>query len=405
MELNEILELRKSNKGKIDNYMTLVETEKRTLTEDESKDLDEMEAKIVELDKTLEERKQKNVNNITLKNKTEQKMEKYSLIQNIRDVMDGRQHTSNSEIMFDKGKDEFRKAQLSYTGQILLSVDDKIEKRANITAKDSTQGQEVVAEEKFNIIGKLRDESVLAKAGATIMSGLIGDISIPVYAGTTAAWKTEVSTAVDGAGAFSEVSLAPFRITAFVDISKNFLLQDSASAEGLLYDDMSNSTLELLEQTILDASGTSSSRPAGMFNGVSFTTSGATTFANFVALETAVGANNALKGNPAYIVNSTTMGDLKTTSKDSGSGIFITDGVTANGRPIYASNAMPTISGVAQGCIFGNFSDLLIGQWGGIDVTVDPYTQAATGQVRLVVNSYWGWVKRRTNSFSYGALA
>ena len=47
----------------------------------------------------------------------------------------------------------------------------------------------------------------------------------------------------------------------------------------------------------------------------------------------------------------------------------------------------------------GNWSDYVIGQWGGIDLTVDPYTQAANGKVRLVINAYFDAKPRRADSF------
>ena len=396
MELNDILEQRKSNQLILDNFIKIVETEDRKLNETEQIEFDEVKNKIIKLDKVFDERK---IQNTEIKNNKKEKMEKYSLIKNIRDIVEGRAKTEETLGMFDKGKGVFSKAGISYRGQIILPL----EQRANILAKTSTQGEEVVAEDKFDMIGKLRDTSVVMQAGANLMTGLVGDISIPVYAGTTAAWKTEVASADDGGSAFSEVDLEPFRITAYVDISKNFLLQDSSSAEQLLYSDMTSSTLDLLEATIFDVEA-AGSRPAGMFNGVSYTVSGNTTWANFVSMESAVATNNALKGKLAYIVNPTCMGDLKTTAKDAGSGLFISDGMTANGYPIYSSGHLPTISGALQGSIFGNFEDLIIGQWGGLDITVDPYSLAITGQVRLVINSYWGWVKRRATSFSYGAL-
>jgi hypothetical protein len=54
----------------------------------------------------------------------------------------------------------------------------------------------------------------------------------------------------------------------------------------------------------------------------------------------------------------------------------------------------------SAGLIFGNWSDLIIGQWGGYDILVDPYTQATAGTVRLVVNCYFDAAAARAASFS-----
>jgi len=70
------------------------------------------------------------------------------------------------------------------------------------------------------------------------MSGLVGNVSIPVYSGSNVGWAGEVDAATDGAGKFSEVNLEPKRLTAFIDISKQFLIQDSVSAEEMLKNDI-----------------------------------------------------------------------------------------------------------------------------------------------------------------------
>ncbi len=70
------------------------------------------------------------------------------------------------------------------------------------------------------------------------------------------------------------------------------------------------------------------------------------------------------------------------------------EGNEVNGYPVLCTSAV-----AGKGVIFGNFADLVIGQWGGIDLTVDPYTQAANGKVRLVINAYFDAKPRRAEAF------
>ena len=70
------------------------------------------------------------------------------------------------------------------------------------------------------------------------MTGLVGDVSIPVYSGSNVAWKGEAVSADDGSGSFSEITLSPKRLTAYIDVTKQFLNQDSNSAESLLRADI-----------------------------------------------------------------------------------------------------------------------------------------------------------------------
>ena len=56
------------------------------------------------------------------------------------------------------------------------------------------------------------------------------------------------------------------------------------------------------------------------------------------------------------------------------------------------------------GIVFGNWADYFLGQWGGLDITVDPYTLATTGMVRLTVNSYWNMGAIRDESFTVASM-
>ena len=70
------------------------------------------------------------------------------------------------------------------------------------------------------------------------------------------------------------------------------------------------------------------------------------------------------------------------------------EGNEVNGYPVLCTSAV-----AGKGIVYGNFADLVIGQWGGIDLTVDPYTQAANGKVRLVINAYFDAKPRRAEAF------
>jgi len=390
----DLYEKRKSKLDIIENLLSTIQTEKRALNEDENIQVTNLRKEIIEIDNEIESKRKKN--NV-------KKMEKFSLLKSIRNQVDVRTQPDEILNVIEAGKSVFNKAGVSTRGSILLPM----EYRADIISGSAGDlaGREVVSEDKFDLIGALRAESVIFKAGANLLTNLQGDISIPVYAGTSSAWAYETSGATDGAGAFSEITLAPKRLTTYIDVSKQFLVQDSASAEALLYSDIINSIMEKLEASIFDATAAGQTRPAGIFNGASYAFSGTTTWAGVVSLETTLAENKSLRGKLAYVVSPKVLEKLKTTAKASNTAVFLVDGGTMNGYPVYTTTHVPNISGAASGATFGNFDDLVIGQWGGLDITVDPYSQAVNGKVRLVVNSYWSWAKRRDVSFSYGALA
>ena len=286
-----------------------------------------------------------------------------------------------------------RKAGQSYSGQIVLPIESR-----NIQATVEGAGQENVAEDKLGILEPLRTKLVLVNAGASYMTGLVGNVSIPVYSGSNVGWAGEVDAATNGAGTFTEVALEPKRLTAYIDVSKQFLIQDSNSAEEMLKRDIVAAISNKLEATILGTEAGSTTKPAGMLNGVS-PESDAITYEDIVNMEaTLEGAN--VSGEIKYIVSPTAKATLKTTKIDAGSGKFAMEGNEMNGYPVLCTSA---VSG--KGVIMGNFNDLVIGQWGGIDLTVDPYTQAANGKVRLVINAYFDAKPRRAEAFVKKVLA
>ena len=315
-------------------------------------------------------------------------MEKFSLLKAINDVANNRALDEKAQTVVNEGVAEMRKAGQNYSGQIVLPVEQR-----EIQATVTTDGEEVVAEDKLNILEPLRANLVLSSAGATYMTGLVGDVSIPTYTGSTVGWKGEIASADDGAGTFGEVILQPKRLTAYLDISKQFLIQDSVSAEEMLKNDIVRALSNKLEETILGSDAGSATQPAGIFNGASEAT---LTYAGTVDMEKELEDNNVY-GNLSYIVSPAAKATLRTTAKDSGSGLFVMENGEINGLPVYSSSAC---SGIA----LGNWSEYIIAQWGGIDLTVDPYTQASKGMIRLVINAYFDAKPRRSEAFVVGTV-
>ena len=247
----------------------------------------------------------------------------------------------------------------------------------------------MVAEDKLNILEPLRASLVMVQAGANYMTGLVGNVSIPVYSGSNVGWAGEIEAAKDGAGTFSEVTLSPKRITAFLDVSKQFLLQDSASAEALLRADIVRAIANKLEATILGDKDGSTTQPKGLFYNVEDLQN--ITYADMVEVIAMLEQQN-VTGDIKFIVSPLIKAVLKTTSKDSGSGVFVMEDGEVDGLPVLSTSA-------CMGLAVGNWADYVIAQWGGIDLTIAPYSQATNGKVRLVVNAYFDAKPRREEAF------
>ena len=369
------------------NILTAGKSESRKLSADEENAYNDLCKQIADVDKEIRDINDK-LNKETNK-VIKRTMSKFSLIKAVNDIANNRNLDERSQEVVNAGIAEIRKAGQSYSGQIVLPI----EERANIQATVATNGQEVVAEDKLNILEPLRANLVMAQAGATYMSGLVGNVSIPVYSGSNVGWAGEVDAATDGAGKFSEVNLEPKRLTAFIDISKQFLIQDSVSAEEMLKNDIVRAISNELEKTILGNAAGSNTKPAGVFNGVTADTT-ALDFKGIVDMEQALEDKN-VTGNLSFIVAPNVKATLKTTLKSTGVSGYLMEGGEVDGIPVYSTSAC-----TSKGMVLGNFSDYVIGQWGGIDLTVDPYTQAASGKVRLVINAYFDAKPRRAEAFA-----
>ncbi len=389
MNTLELLDKKQQLRSKAEAIITNAEKECRKLNEGEQMEFDTLIREVEDVDVQI--RKIEDDNKQTTK--TIKRMENFSLLKAINDVANNRQLDERAQEVVSAGIAEMRKAGQSYSGQIVLPIESR-----NIQATVEGAGQENVAEDKLGILEPLRANLVLVNAGASYMTGLVGNVSIPVYSGSNVGWAGEVDAATNGAGTFTEVALEPKRLTAYIDVSKQFLIQDSNSAEEMLKRDIVAAISNKLEATILGTEAGSTTKPAGMLNGVSADSS-AITYEDIVNMEaTLEGAN--VSGEIKYIVSPTAKATLKTTKIDAGSGKFAMEGNEMNGYPVFCTSA---VSG--KGVIMGNFNDLVIGQWGGIDLTVDPYTQAANGKVRLVINAYFDAKPRRAEAFVKKVLA
>lgn len=378
----ELLDKKEQLQLRAENLLKSVEKEARKLNADEEVEYNSLLKQIEDTETELNNK----LNNNVKRNKTMEN--KFSLINAINAVVNNRNLDESAQEVVNAGIAEMRKSGQSFSGQIILPV----EERATIQATVTDHGEEAVAEDKLNILEPLRNRLVLTQAGATYMTGLVGNVSIPTYSGTNVAWKGEVAAASDGAGTFDEVELSPKRLTAYLDISKQFLIQDSVSAEAMLKNDIVRALAEKLESTILGNEAGSATQPAGIFKVITSPTGAAATYAGTVAMEQALDENNAT-GNYCYIVSPAVKAALRTAAKDAGSGLFTMENDEVNGIPVLCTNS-------CAGAVVGNFEDYVIAQWGGIDLTVDPYTQASNGKVRLVINAYFDAKPRRTESFT-----
>lgn len=314
---------------------------------------------------------------------------RFSLVRSIRNIVNNSAMNDVDAAVIAEGNKEARKAGINFQGQIQLPS-----QRAAVTV--TTEGEDVVATDLFDILKPLRAKNVLSQAGAKFMSGLVGNVQVPVMTKSNVTWEGETAAAKDGAGTFSHVTLSPKRLTAFVDISKQMIAQDSVDVESAIREDLVNAINSKLEETVLGATAGSATQPAGIFATIKPTA--VADFAALVNKESDVEDANVI-GECKYILSNKAKAALRSMSK----GTKSTQLVYENGS-VDGTVALNTSNVAGKNYVFGDFSNLAIGTWGGVDLTVDPYTKAADGMIRIVVNMYVDAQVLRAAAFATGTV-
>lgn len=365
----------------------------RMFTEDEDKEFNQIKKDIKALNNELKELEDSLNNSIEekreIKNfiKSNTMEKRFSLVKAIRSITNNQQMDDVCLAVDNAGREEMRKAGMSMGGQIQLPTQEL--RAITVTA----EGEDIVPTDIYNALEPLRSKNVLVQAGARFLTGLVGDVQVPVMSASNVGWELETGAASDGAGSFSNVKLTPHRLTAYVDISKQLLNQDAIGVENLIRTDIINAINNKLEATIL-GNAAAGAGPAGMFNGKTPTL--ANTFATIAELEATVESANIM-GQCKYILSPSAKADLRPLAK----GAVTSQAIYANGE-IDGTPAYSTTHVSGHNFIYGDFSNLAIGQWGSIDLVVDPYSQAVNGCVRLVVNAYFDAKVLRASAFAYG---
>ena len=233
-----------------------------------------------------------------------------------------------------------------------------------------------------SFIDLLRNRLSIAQAGATMLTGLQGNVSIPRQtSASTAYWVGENASPTESQQAIDQVNLSPKTVGAFVDYSRRLLLQSSIDVEGMIRNDLARVIALEIDRAAVYGTG-SSNQPQGLTNVSGIGSETLTNFGSFdeyIAMETDVAAANGDIGTMRYIINASARGALKSTEKASNTAQFVYENDEINGYPVIVSNQL-----LNNDALFGDFSQFVMGMWSGLDLTVDPYAGATAGTVRVI---------------------
>jgi len=292
--------------------------------------------------------------------------------------------------------------------------------KRDMTATGGTggdQGGMTIETQKAGLLDDFYNQSVMRELGATVMTGLVGNLDIPrLVAGTDPSGKSENATADEIAPTTEDLNLSPNRLPGFVNISKQLLMQSSSAIEAVVRSSVTAQMLAVQEKAFFHGTGTNEAEGIAGTSGIGAVEGGthgaAPSYAHLIALRKAVGAQNALNGSIAYASNTDIEAKLMETPKQTSGveGNFIlgdsTDARLVGHRARF-TNAIAsdlnkgTSTSVCSAIFFGNFSDYFIGYWSGLMLDlVSDATLATQGKLRLVGETYYDGGVQRPKSFA-----
>ena len=374
-EINELVERSKA-------IVELCKTEVREMTEDEEKEfsslkeqIDNKKTELKELEDKLSEYermcpKEEEVKECEKEEKNQRnKSMKKSLVKELRNAIDNN----------------------------IKTITVNAETRAMQVTGGGGVHDAVVETEIDGILEPLYANSVLSQLGARWYTGLPkGDVQVPIMGKGNVGWEGEIAAAQATGNTFTTKKLSPKRLTAYVDISKQLLVQDTIGVEAAIRRDIVNALNDKLQATILGAEDKTDVKPAGIFYNVSETT--INNYKDLCKFEAGLDDAN-INGEKKYLMGNSAKATFRSMVKGNNN-----TGMVLEANQMDGTTMINTSSVATNKFAYGDFNYLAIGSWGDLDITVDQYTQAANGCIRLVINAFFDAVILRPEAFKFGTV-
>ena len=395
------IELKEMRNDIIDSLEVIKETataEERDLTSEENdnmdtllKNADELSAKIERAEKVETEIR----NNVKLagtpvqKVNTDKATRGWSLFKAINEVRNGGQLTGIEAEMHQESEKEARKSLQGIGIPTMMKEERAIDQATSAIAPTAIGAY----------VDSLQASALYDRIGVNNLGTVAADSVLPIAGGSTVAWAGEVAAAADGGADFGKVTLTPKRVTGYANLSNVILAQNGTAAEASVMRDMGRNMGTQIDAAMF-ASANVASAPTAIVQ-----TAGTLTFTESAAGGSAGAAsdmleaiqtiadNHGLDGNLAFVNQWALYSNIKGAAQVASVSPLYSDDRLA-GYPGYFSNAPATAGGppiTSADGLFGDFSRVYFATFGPSSITVDPYSRAVNGEVRLIMNNYMDW--------------
>ena len=337
-------------------------------------------------------------------------LQQYSFVKAIQEFMRSGRLTGLENEMAQEAERE-----MSQFGQTIsgFGVPSKVLRIGHTRADITTGTAPLVPTDIVGFIDALYAKLVCVNLGAEVWTGMTANLSVPrVATAASAGWATEVANASDAGSDTESVSITPKRLTCYQDVSKLLIAQSPYNVENIMRNLFINAMQVALDNACLEGATngpTGLLATSGIGNVAGGTNGVAPTLANILAIIKEVAVDNADFGKLAFATNPKARWKLMSTAIESGHPERVWNLLQPDmllGYRAAVSTGVPgdldkgTASGTCSAIIFGNWAEMIIAQFGGLDITVDQYSQAIGNKVRIVLNSFWDSVLKHPASFA-----
>jgi HK97 family phage major capsid protein len=350
-------------------------------------------------------------------NAEEREMSNFSMTKFFNSINRNEPITGLEREILDEGVTEARSLGASSNGHYInLKALNAIQKRA-MSAGSSSAGGNFIQTDKMGFFDVLRANRVLDKVGAEWEMGMVPNVD---YTGFSTGWTfadaAENATAADADAVTVNRSVSPKRIAGKILLSNQLMIQDP-TMDAKLLQSLQNALYPYVEGKVLTGTGTSNAMTGITANATAATLAlgtngGAPSLTYIQNMRKTLLNGNVDASKIFWLINPNTEALLMATPVDTGSGAMLIpygsyfNGATGfiNNIPYLVTSNLPnnltkgTSSSNCSAVIAGDFSNLKVCQWGGLDIVIDPYTAAAEGQTRIICNTYWDTTIKRAGT-------
>lgn len=319
----------------------------------------------------------------------------FSVSKAIRESADGKLSGREAEVSAELGKGREVRGVMVPTSAIFG------ETRAQ-TVGTATAGGHTVATNLGGLIDRLRPVLAVQGLGATVISGLTGNLDLPrLTSGPTAAWVAEEGTTTESSAVFDKVSLRPKTVCGEMYLSRRLILQNSVALENVLRADLAFVLAQALDKAAIAGTG-ASNQPTGIITAITESTTTSTELSDVAADLIADIELDDVTGTGGFFTNPALLA-IARKIKDT-TGRTISQSEIFHNQSVTASNQVAAITG-EQPLIYGVWSNLMLGYWSGVDILANPYSDANKGGLRLHAFLDADIAIRHNQAFAWKAFA